>query len=87
MTHFTSLYDEALNLHNRITRIQNQIAAIDDRLDFFELEENAPGFVNIVSLARTPEKPQETKTKKLLIVLIFATIVLSGSLAIAPRLF
>ena len=83
LTQYTSLYDESLNLRKRITRVQNQIAAIDDRLDFFELEENAPGFVNIVSLARTPEKPQEGKTLKLLIVLIFAALALSSSIAIA----
>ena len=86
-THFTSLYDETSNLQKRITRVRNQISAIEDRLDFFELEENAPGFVNIVSLARNPEKPLEGKTGKLLIVLLFAAITLSSSVAIAIDYF
>ena len=83
LTRFSGMYTEYLDLRDKINRVRNQINAIEDRLDFFELEENAPGFVNIVSLARPPEKPLQGKEKKLFIALVFAAFFVSCGTAIA----
>ena len=87
LTRADSLYTEFANLHDRINRARQQISAIDDRLDFFELEENAPGFVNIVSLARHPKEPLPSKTNKFLIALLIAALTLSGTTAVAIDYF
>ncbi len=87
LAHFSSLYNESVNLRDRILRIRSQLSAIDDRLDFFELEENAPGFVNVVSLARDSDTPLEGKKPKLMIVLLVAAFGLSSVIAIAIDYF
>lgn len=73
---FASRYQEALALGIETERLRKRIAAIDDRVDFLTLEANAPGFVRMVSAARTPEVPSKGGKKKLLALVLLAGLAL-----------
>ena len=61
---FATLYNEALSLGEEIQRLRKQIDAIDNRLDYFDVESKAPGFIRSESLARPPETPVSGGRKK-----------------------
>ncbi len=69
---FASRYQEALALGNEIERARKRIVAIDDRVNFLTLEANAPGFVRLVTAARTPEVPSKGGKKKFLALALLA---------------
>lgn len=73
---FASRYQEALALGIEIDRTRKRIAAIDDRVNFLTLEAIAPGFVRMVSAARTPEMPTKGGKKKLLGLVALAALAL-----------
>lgn len=74
---FTARYTDALNLRSAIDRDRKLMAAIDDRRDFLSLESTAPGFLRVVSPARTPTLPiQGGRTRLFLLGLV-------GALAVA----
>jgi len=73
---FASKYQEALALGVEIERARKRIATIDDRVDFLNLEARAPGFVRMVSAARSPESPSKGGKKKLLALVLLAAVAL-----------
>ena len=73
---FTNLYHEALALSDNIDREQNELEEIDNRLDFFKLEQQAPGYVRVETAARPPEHPISGGRKKLMIMALVGGAVL-----------
>lgn len=64
---YAGMYHEALSLNAEIDRLRKQMEEIDNRLDFFQTESNAPGYARMESAARPPENPVSGGRKKLLI--------------------
>jgi Mrp family chromosome partitioning ATPase/uncharacterized protein involved in exopolysaccharide biosynthesis len=71
------------SMRGEITRLEDRIRLIDDRVDFFTLEAKSPGMVWVGSRARTPDKPEKDRRKKFLILLLGAGIAFSLMLPIA----
>ncbi|MET0553695.1 MAG: hypothetical protein ABW221_11700 [Vicinamibacteria bacterium] len=57
---------EASVLSSDIARARDQLREINNRVDFFLVEAEAPGFVRVVSPARTPESPTGGNKRNLL---------------------
>ena len=57
---YNSLYDQASSIQLEIERIREQLVKIDNQLDLFATEENAPGMIEISSYARYPEMPDHS---------------------------
>ncbi|MEW6039003.1 MAG: chain length determinant protein [Pseudomonadota bacterium] len=73
---FAALYNEALSLNDEIERSRKQLDVIDGRIEFFELESRAPGFVRIETYARPPELPVKGGRKKLFAVVLALAMIL-----------
>lgn len=54
---FATRYNEALDLSDSIARERDQLDAIDDRIDFLDIEAKAPGYVRISTWALEPVEP------------------------------
>lgn len=72
-------FNQALSLNNHITLLWNEIDRVRDRLNFFESEEAAPGFVRLETAAMPPLYPSGAGKKKLLIIVLIA----AGGLSLA----
>lgn len=70
--HFAEVYNRALSLTHDIDLTRKEIDALNRRLNDFAAEENAPGFVRLVTPALAPEIPFGTGKKKLALLLIIA---------------
>lgn len=66
-SNFTVLYNEAMEIRRNIEHTQKGLDTIESRLEFFKMEEDAPGLVKIASLARTPEQAENDKKLKIVI--------------------
>ena len=66
---FSSNYNQALTLTQEIKRFYSQLETVENRINFIELESNAPGYVRMESAARAPEMPIRGGRKKLLIMM------------------
>jgi Mrp family chromosome partitioning ATPase/uncharacterized protein involved in exopolysaccharide biosynthesis len=77
MTQYTTLYSENVELAEKIARIRSQINDIENNLAKFDLEENAPGYVRIVSLARQPTEPDTKARNRIVLMCIAAGFFLS----------
>jgi succinoglycan biosynthesis transport protein ExoP len=86
-TFFASRYHEALALGDEINRMRKRIATIDERIDFFALEANAPGFVRMVTPARTPEIPTKGNRRKLFALFLLGCVGLGLATPIALDYF
>jgi Mrp family chromosome partitioning ATPase/uncharacterized protein involved in exopolysaccharide biosynthesis len=73
---FASRYNAALVLTNDIQRGRKQLETIDNRIEYFEMESHAPGFVRVESYARPPEKPIKGGRKKRMMIAVLASVVL-----------
>ncbi|QJD31407.1 chain length determinant protein [Methylococcus geothermalis] len=73
---FAALYNEALSLNHEIERSRKQLDVIDGRIEFFELESRAPGFVRVETYARPPELPVKGGRKKLFAVVMVLAMIL-----------
>lgn len=73
---FAALYNEALSLNDEIERSRKQLDVIDGRIEFFELESRAPGFVRVETYARSPELPIKGGRKKLFAVVLVLAMIL-----------
>lgn len=82
-TWFSTRYHEALALGDEINRLRKRIAAIDERIDFFALEANAPAFIRLVTPARPPELPTKSNRKKLFALFVIGCIGLGLAAPIA----
>ncbi|MDF9391635.1 MULTISPECIES: GumC family protein [Methylococcus] len=76
---FARLYNEALSLNDEIERSRKQLDMIDERIEFFELESRAPGFVRVETYARPPELPVKGGRKKLFAVVLVVALMLGGA--------
>ena len=73
---FTTLYNEALALGEDIQGLRKQVEAIAGRLDYFDVESKAPGFIRAESAARPPEMPISGGRKKPLLIALGAALFL-----------
>lgn len=69
---FTSLYHEALSISDELDQEIKELQEIDGRLEFFQLEQSAPGYVRIETPARPPELPISGGRKKLFMLALVA---------------
>ncbi|WP_036246501.1 GumC family protein [Methylococcus capsulatus] len=76
---FAALYNEALSLSDEIERSRKQLDMIDERIEFFELESRAPGFVRVETYARPPELPVKGGRKKLFAVVLVLALALGAA--------
>jgi len=67
---FAARYQEARALEVEIMRLRDQIASVDERIDFLVLESSAPGFVRIEAWALPPEAPIRGGRKRLFMLFI-----------------
>ncbi len=74
---YNSLYQQATDLQREITRVREQLEKIEDTLDSFITEENAPGSIKLSSIARYPESPNYRNKIKFSVMLFFLGVVLS----------
>jgi len=65
---FATRYNEALALSNDIQRGRRQLDTIDTRIEYFEMEARAPGFIRVETYARPPENPIKGGRKKRLLI-------------------
>ncbi|MFM8333496.1 MAG: GumC family protein [Candidatus Methylumidiphilus sp.] len=75
-TWFASLYNKALSLGGEIERSRKQLDAIGNRVDYFDLESQAPGFLRLESPARPAGQPLSGGGKKVATMSVVASIVL-----------
>lgn len=73
---FTSLYHEALTITDSLEKERRELDEIDNRLEFFRMEQQAPGFVRPESYARSPEYPIGGGRKKLFALALAAGLAL-----------
>jgi len=72
---FSNNYNEALTLTQDIKRFYRQLESVENRINFIELESNAPGYIRMESDARPPEQAIRGGKKK-----IFMTFVALGGI-------
>ncbi len=73
---FGAKYNQALSNRDEIDRMQKNVQAIDDRVDFLRLEAPAPGFVRIESPAQTPDIAEKGGRRKIFALFVVAALVL-----------
>ncbi len=73
---YAALYNDALGIHWEIKRCREQLTAIDDRLDFFELEDKGPGQVRLTSPAMIPTEPEKGRRAKVLLFFLVMGLIL-----------
>ena len=84
---FSSHYNEALTLNQDIKRFYHQLETVENRINFIELESNAPGYIRMESDARPPEQPIRGGKKKILVTFVALGGVLALILPILIDLF
>jgi Mrp family chromosome partitioning ATPase len=84
---FSTNYNEALDVSNEIARERKALDTIDDRLDFLELEANAPGFIRVSTWALPPVLPISGGRTKLAVVFAALGGILGLISAIAVDMF
>lgn len=67
---FTTRYHHALILGQDIKRFYQQLEAVENRVNFIELESNAPGYIRMETFARPPEQPVRGGRKKILVMMM-----------------
>lgn len=72
---FAKNYSEALQLDAEIERDRKQVEVIDTRVNFFQMEANAPGFIRLDTPARPPEIPVKGGRTKMLIMMMAAAVI------------
>src|SRR5580704_6921270 len=73
---FGAKYNQALSNRDEIDRMQKNVQAIDDRVDFLRLEAPAPGFVRIESPAQTPDIAEKGGRRKIFALFAVAALIL-----------
>ena len=72
-------YQRGINIRYAMDRARHRLEAIQDRMDFIELESHAPGFARMFSPARPPEESLTGGHRRPLILLAL----LAGALSVA----
>jgi len=80
---FANRYNEALALSTEIQRGRRQLDTVDNRIEYFEMESHAPGFVRVESYARPPEKPIKGGRKKRMSISLLVSMLLGLVVPIA----
>ncbi|MBF0197506.1 MAG: hypothetical protein HQL32_07335 [Planctomycetes bacterium] len=62
---YSLVYNSLVSIRSKMSLYRSRIQKIEERLDFFRTEENAPGFVSVFSMARTPEFSINEKNLKI----------------------
>ena len=75
MQRYNSLYDQGKSLNVEMERITDQLVKIDNQLDMFATEENAPGMIEVSSFARYPELPDHKNRLKVFVAIFFMGLV------------
>lgn len=75
MYNYNTLYQQAANIQREILRVRQQLENIDDLLDKFLTEENAPGSIKLASVARYPEIPDYKNKIKISVALMFLGLI------------
>lgn len=83
---FAALFNEAVSLSDDLERNKKMIVDIDNRIEFFEMETRAPGFLRVETYALPPEIPVKGGRKKMLILVLVAGLGLGLGLPILPDL-
>lgn len=83
---FAGAYNEALDVTEAITRERKALDAVDDRIEFLELESTAPGFVRVSTWALEPLLPVAGGRTKLAVLFAIVGGVLGLLSAIAVDL-
>jgi len=74
---FATAFQEGIAHGKNIDRLRKRLDAIDDRIGFLGLENQAPGFIRVFSLARTPLAPSKAGHTKLAIIFVAAGLFLA----------
>lgn len=80
---YTASYQQALNLRAAIARDRKQLNRIADRIQFLTIEQRSPGFVRMVSPARTPDAPVKGGRRNLLALVGIVALLLAAAAPIA----
>lgn len=86
-SHYTTLYNEALALNREIDRTYKQLDAINERISYFNIESNAPGFVRIDAAAKEPGIPETGGRKKPMLIVLGLSLGLGLIIPILLDLF
>ena len=73
---YNSLYDQASSIKLEMERISEQLVTIDNKLDMFATEENAPGMIEMSSYARYPEVPDHKNRMKVFVAIFFLGLII-----------
>jgi polysaccharide biosynthesis transport protein len=76
---FGTKYNQALSNSDEIDRLQKEVQAIDDRVNFLRLEAPSPGFVRIESPAQTPDIALKGGRRKILALFWCAALILAAA--------
>jgi Mrp family chromosome partitioning ATPase len=79
---FAALFNEAVNLSDELERSRKTIEDIDNRIEFFDMESHAPGFLRVESYALPAELPIKGGRKKMLIMVLIAGLGLGAGVPI-----
>ena len=90
-TWYATHYRQGLDLDAAISRLQQRLASIEDRVDFLMLEQSAPGFIRMEAPAMPPISPFKGGRKKLFLTFLIMAVAVGSVLPIAidvldPRL-
>ena len=83
---FAALFNEAVNLSDDLERNKKLIEDVDNRIEFFEMESRAPGFLRVETYALPPEIPVKGGRKKMLVLVLVAGLGMGLGLPILPDL-
>lgn len=78
---FMQVYNQGLRIKEELERQRRQLTLILDRIDEIKIEENAPGYVRLISLAEVPLRPASGGRKKIFILFL---IVAGGAALVLP---
>lgn len=78
---FMEVYSRGLGIKEELDRQRRQLVMVMDRIDEIKIEENAPGYVRLISLAEMPEEPRSGGRKKIFMMFL---IVAGGAALILP---
>jgi polysaccharide biosynthesis transport protein len=74
---FGAKYDQALSNRDEIDRLQRNVQAIDDRVNFLRLDAPSPGFVQMQSFAETPDIAIKGGRRKIFALFLVAALMLA----------
>lgn len=83
---FSRKYYRGRALREKITSDQAKIAEIDNRIEYLQLEDKAPGLVRLVTPARNSDIPVSGGRKKLFMIFVAAAFAFAVALPIAVDL-